>query len=123
MGLPVHLGTQDIVGGNSGVSGDMTTTVTSLYKNLDEGVTFSVQASFTGTPVGTMQLQWSNDVLASSASSPTNWTPIPKTVATINGAGTYGVNYDLPGFTWIQLIYTPTSSTGTMYANLNTKRR
>jgi hypothetical protein len=123
MSMPVHLGTQDIVGGSSGVSGNMTSPVTSLYKNLDEGVTFSVQASFTGSPVGTMQLQFSNDVLASSAQSPTNWTPIPKTIASINGAGTYGVNYDLPGFTWIQLTYTPISGSGTMYANLNTKRR
>lgn len=122
--MPVHLGTQDIVGGNSGVNGDMTTTITSLYKNLDEGVTFSVQASYTGTPVGVIQLQASNDVVLSSASAPTNWTVIPKTMTNITGEpGNYMVNYDLPGFTWIQLVYIPTSGTGTMYANLNTKRR
>ena len=124
MGLPVHVGTVDIVGGNSGISGNMSTTITSLYRNIDEGVTFSVQASYTGTPVGVIQLQASNDVLASSAESPVNWTPIPKTMTNITGEpGNYMVNYDLPGFTWIQLVYIPTSGAGTMYANLNTKRR
>ena len=123
MALPVHLGTIDIVGGSSGVSGDMSTLIPSLYKNIDEGVTFSVQASFTGSPVGVVELEASNDVVASSAQNPTNWTIIPKTVTNITEAGTYMVNYDLPGFTWIRLVYTPTSGTGTMYANLNTKRR
>jgi hypothetical protein len=121
--MPVHLGTVDIVGGNSDISGNMATTITSLYQNIDEGVSFSVQASYTGSPVGTIQLQASNDVVLSSAQSPTNWTPIPKSVVAITTAGNYMVNYDLPAFTWIQLVYTPISGTGTMYANLNTKRR
>lgn len=123
MALPVHLGTSDIVGGDSGVSGAMTANITSLYQNLDEGVSFSVQVSYTGSPVGTIQLQASNDVLTSSADSPTNWTPIPQSIATVNGAGNYMLNYDLPAFTWIQLVYTFTSGDGEMYANLNTKRR
>src|SRR5271165_4589845 len=109
MSMPVHIFTQDIVGGNSGINGNMATTITSLAVNIDEAVSYSVQASFSGTPIGLIQLQASNDVVPSSAQQPVNWTIIPKTIANVTGAGTYMVNYDLPSYTWVQLVYIPTS--------------
>jgi hypothetical protein len=121
--MPVHLGTQDIVGGSSGVSGDMSLTINSLYKNIDEAVSYSVQASMTGSPLGVIQLEASNDIVPSSAQAPVNWTVIQESVAAVTGAGTYMVNYSLPSYTWVRLVYNPTSGSGAMYTNLNTKRR
>ena len=123
MSMPVHSFTQDIVGGDSGVSGNMALTITSLHQNIDEQVSFSVQASMTGSPLGVIQLQASNDIVLSSAQVPVNWTTIQESVAAVTGAGTYMVNYSLPSYTWVQLVYNPTSGSGTMYANINGKRR
>lgn len=124
MSEPVHLETIQIVGGTSGISGDMSTTITSLYVNIDEAVSYAVQAVFVGSPNGTIQLQASNDVLLSSASVPVNWTVIPTTVQVISpSTGNYMVNVELPAYSWVQLVYIPTSGSGTMTANLNSKRR
>lgn len=123
MSLPVHLYTQSIVGGNSGVSGDMSAPINSSSQNLDEAVSYSVQAVITGTMTGTVSLQASNDVLSNNLTSPINWTTIPETISSVNNTGTYMVNVEFPAYSWVRLIYTPISGTGTMTANINGKRR
>jgi hypothetical protein len=124
MSMPVHLFTLSIVGGTSGVSGDMSAPITSKYTDIDEAVSYSIQAVFTGAPVGTIQLEASNDILLSSAAGPVNWTVIPTTVQAISPTtGNYMVNVELPAYSFVQLVYTPISGTGSMTANINAKRR
>lgn len=123
MSLPVHLFNKFIVGGDSGVSGDMSLTINSLATNIDEAVSYSIQASFTGAYTGVIQLQASNDIVKGSNAQPTNWTSITDSEADITVALNYMVNVELPSYSWVRLVYTPTGGTGTMVANINAKRR
>lgn len=124
MSMPVHLFNDFIVGGDSGVSGDMSSTITSLPVNIDEAVSYSFQAVMTGTPVGTISLLGSNDTVLSSAAGPVNWTTISDSVSSVTGPGTVLINVELPAYSYVHMVYTPISGTGTMTsAKINAKRR
>lgn len=114
MSEPTHLLNNSIV-----TNGDMSADINSTPTEIDEAVTYSIQAVFTGAPVGNMSLQLSNDVLYP----PTNWTTIDESTAAITEAGTYAVNVELPGYSYVRLIYRSTSGTGTLNARINAKRR
>jgi hypothetical protein len=123
MSLPTHVLNVAIV-----TNGNMTTTISSangnsIPMNLDANdiATFNIQAVFTGAPVGTIELQASDDNPPSGT--PVNWTPITSTITSVSAAGTYSINYDFPGFSWVQLVYIPTSGSGTLNARINGKRR
>jgi hypothetical protein len=125
MSEPVHVINKQIV-----ANGDMSTTISeengnSLPIDLDYFgiVSYSVQAVFTGTPTGIIELQGSNDSPVNVGSFPTNWTPISESITNITAAGTYVVNYDLPAYSWVQLVYTPSGGSGTLNARFNGKRR
>lgn len=90
----------------------------------------SVQGVFTGSPVGTLKLQASNDVAAAGDQSPftpTNWTTVAQ--VSVSGSGTYYV-FDLEAattrrvvgvcYSWIRVEYTATSGSGTVTAVLKT---
>jgi len=121
MSEPIHLYNSPIVGGNSGISGDMSSSITSLPTILDETCTYNVQATFTGSPVGVIKLQGSNN--------PTllGWVDITgpgnTTVVAVTTSGTYMVNVEFAGYSQVQLVYTRTSGSGTLYAQINAKRR
>lgn len=117
MSEPVHVSSLQVVGGSSGISGDMSADITSLAVNIDEIVTYAVQATFTGSPVGSITLEGSNN--------PTilGYDTIDLSTAAVNGAGSYLVNVELPGYSYVRLAYTFTSGSGTMNAIINTKRR
>lgn len=121
MSTPIHLFNRPIVGGNSGVSGNMATNITSIITNLDDTCTYNVQATFTGAPVGSIKLQGTNDPIL------LGWVDITgpgvTTVTPITMAGTYMVNVEFAGYSQVQLVYTATSGTGTLYAQINAKRR
>ncbi len=115
MSEPVHVASQPIVGLTSGISGNMIANITSLPVNINEIVSYAIQAVFTGSPVGNIELQGSNDGI--------NFTLIPESSAAVSGAGSYLINVELPAYSFVQVIYTFGSGTGTMTAIINTKRR
>lgn len=118
MGLPIHVLNEPIV-----TAGDMSGNITSLITNIDELVSYSVQAVFTGAPVGSIELQGSNDIETSSATPPTNWTSITDSTTAVTEAGSYLVNVEFPAYSWVRLVYTFTSGTGVLNARINAKRR
>lgn len=106
---------------------------TQLLKSADASVTqttapiflanlagFSFQAVFTGAPVGSVYLQMSNDAgtvtsaAAHTGTGVTNWTVITGSTFAVSGSGNFGWDYTLAGFRWVQLVYAPTSGTGTV---------
>lgn len=115
MSEPIHVSSQPIVGLTSGISGNMIANITSLPANINEVVSYSVQAVFTGSPVGNIELQASNDGV--------NFTLIPESYAAVTGAGSYLINVELPAYSFVQVVYIFTSGTGSMTAIINTKRR
>lgn len=118
MSEPVHLLNDPIV-----VNGDMSGNINSSPTNLNECVSYSIQAVMTGSPTGTIELQASNDNVKSSAEAPVNWTTITESEADITAAGTYMVNVELPSYSWVRLVYTRTGGNGSMNARINAKRR
>lgn len=90
---------------------------------------YAIQAIWTGggTPVGTFKLQGSNDngesgTTTLGATQPTNWTDITTSSQAITG-NSGSVLYDAAscGYRWVRLVYTRTSGTATLSANMNTK--
>lgn len=125
MSEPIHLLNIPIVGTTSGISGDMTTSINSLPINLDfyGVVSYSIRAQFTGTPVGILQLQCSDDNTTTGTPPDSSYTVITDSVQGITTAGSYTVNVEFPAYSWVRLQYISTSSTGTMTARINAKRR
>jgi len=115
MSEPVHVSNKKLVGGDSGVVGNMSSSITSLPYNIDEVVSYSIQAVYTGSPVGNIEIQGSNDGIT--------YTLINTSAAVINGAGSYLINVEFPAYSWVQLLYLAGSGSGTMTATINTKRR
>lgn len=81
-------------------------------------VGFATQSVFTGSPVGTLYLQASNDagVITSdgeqAATGIANWA----TVATlaVSGAGSYDINCSGQFFRWARVVYIPVSGASTI---------
>lgn len=118
---PIHTSNYAIIGGNSGVSGNMASNVTSLVVNMDSIISYSIQALFTGVPVGTIQIAVSNDAPLNNI--PTNFTPVPESLVAISAAGSYTLNVEKPSYSWVRIQYIATSGSGTLSARINTKRR
>jgi len=112
MSEPVHLFNIQIV-----TNGDMSSNITSLSTDIDESVSYCIQATFTGSPVGSIKIQGSND--------PTllGYTDITESITAISAAGSYMINVEFPAYSYVQLVYTRTSGSGTMNAKINGKRR
>lgn len=115
MSEPVHLFNIPIV-----INGNMTLTIHSIPTNLDTAASYAVQAIFTGTPSGILQLEGSND---NDDVTPTNWTIITDSIQNITASGSYLVNVEFPVYCWVRLSYIPTAGSGTLNAKINAKRR
>jgi hypothetical protein len=115
---PFHSSNPQIV-----TNGNMSITIISSIINLNEVASYSVQAVYTGTPAGSIKLQGSNDIMTSSGNPPTNWTDITDSVSDISTAGSYLINVEIPTYSWVRLVYSPTGGSGTLNARVNTKRR
>lgn len=82
--------------------------------------TISIQAVFSGTPVGTFKLQISNDAV-NAAASVTNWSDYTGSSTSISAAGDYVWNLSSAGYRWVRVVYTKISGTGTANAYLTAK--
>lgn len=79
----------------------------------------TVQAVVTGSPVGSLVVQASNDNVTGAtadkaAAAATNWTAIPGAAVAVNGAGTYLIPVVELAYRAIRVAYVPTSGTGTL---------
>jgi len=84
---------------------------------------FSIQAVISGTAVGVLSLQGSNDVGSpfTPFTGATNWTDITGSNANVTGSGSVFWNYQNCGFKWVRMVYTASSGTGTITARYNSK--
>ena|SRR5271166_1543617 len=109
-------------------AGSMATSINSAPMLLSYAFGYAVQFVYTGSPVGTVTLQGSNDSIPNakfpqSDFTPTTWTTISGstiTVPTIDGA-TGMINDEGAFYNWVRLVYTATSGTGSLTVVGNTK--
>lgn len=95
--------------------------VTSTCVDMNNTITASIQAIWTGaTANGTLQLQTSNDI-ASSCSGVTNWSTYTNSQVFVVGAGNFTWVLDSASYRWLELVYTETSGTGTLNATFGRK--
>ena|SRR5271165_2313668 len=123
MSEPVHSYNVQIVGGSSNIPTDMTVPINSLAVNLDSIVSYSIQAIFSGSPAGSLQLQSSDDTPLAQIPAANSWTVITDSVQGISAAGTYVVNVELPAYSFVRLQWIPTGGSGTLNVRINAKRR
>lgn len=89
-------------------SSALTASLTSDVCDVRTEVVYSVQASWSGTPTGTLKLQLSNDA--------TTWTDGPSPQTLSGAAGSYLWDTVQTGVGYVRLAYTFTSGTGTLSA-------
>lgn len=82
---------------------------------------FSIQLVFTGTPNGTFKLQGSNDAGSPDGGSQpflysgvTNWTDITGSSQAITTAGDLMYQFENAGFNFVRVVWTRSSSTGSL---------
>jgi hypothetical protein len=79
---------------------------------------YALQAVFTGAPVGILKIQISCDIGNPNASGPymddniVNWIDLPGASSSISGAGQVLLSLVDAGYSWVRVVYTPTSGTG-----------
>jgi hypothetical protein len=89
--------------------------------NLEMVTSYSIQAVWTGSPVGYLFLQVSNDISFNNAE-PTNWILIERSIIpTDDGDFNHLWKQYMAPFKWIRLGYAFGSGTGTLNARLNCK--
>lgn len=95
-------------------AGSMAGNLTSTAQNLDFVNSYCIQTRWTGTtPVGTLSFQLSNDG--------TNYTEF-RSLAVSGNTGSDALNVEIPAYSWVQVVYTRTSGTGTMNMVINGKQ-
>lgn len=112
MSEPVHLFNIQTV-----TNGSMATNITSDAVNIDEAVSYCLQATFTGAPVGSLKLEVSNDPVLLGYGDETS------SISAVSGPGTYVVNVEFPAYSYVRLVYTATSGAGVLNCKINAKRR
>ncbi len=88
---------------------------------------YSIHAVYSGgTPVGTLKLQISNDIVGAGTSSDpaslvTNWTDYTGSSLSISAAGDYMWKVTSSGERWVRLVYTRSSGSGTLNVTFSGK--
>jgi hypothetical protein len=110
--------------GNDEISLDgtnMAVNITSDPIYLGHIANYNLQIVFTGTPGGNFKLQISNDLGRPEAALEedrdfqiTNWTDMADSAQTISAAGNHSYEVQNAGHRWVRLVWTQTSSTGTI---------
>lgn len=103
----------------------MSTTLTSIATNIEQISCASYDIAWTGSPVGVITVEVSNTYVPSAAPgnrpvNAGNWSVIPSsaftgTYPTPSGTANNGaLDLAITGFTWVRIVYTPTSGTGSL---------
>ena len=103
--------------------------ITSNPIPLDQIYGFAIQAVWTGVPTGTLKLQASSDSPSrqtqTSLGGPdviTNWTDVANSSVALTGSsGNYMWNFTSCMFRYVRLVYTSTSGTGSITAEISAK--
>jgi len=77
----------------------------------------SAQGVFTGTTVGVLKLQFSNDI-TNPPIAPTNWSDIPSATIAVTAAGNFAIPKTELCYGFIRAVYTATSGAGTATVTL-----
>lgn len=89
----------------------LNTTRHSMAMQVYNGYNFSIQVFFTGTPTGTFFLEASADPAFSGIpNEPRNWSTVANSSFAVIAAGNCFWDYAYPGFNWIRVSYTDSSS-------------
>lgn len=103
---------------------DASVTQTSAAFSVNQVFGYSAQFVFTGSPVGTLKIQYSDDpgsLAPGDAMNVTNWTDVDNSSESVTMSGTAGYNvYDV-GYNWIRFVYTASSGSGTISGRVNMK--
>lgn len=108
-------------------NGDMSGNLISNGINLNQVFMFSIQAIFTGAPVGTLKLQISNDDVPvgalgqNPAINVVNWTDYTGSSSAVAAAGDFMWIVSDGGYQWVRAVYTFTSGTGSLNIEYNGK--
>lgn len=106
------------------VNGDMSGNLTSPEIQLNQVYGWSAQFVFTGSPVGTLKVQVSDDpsyVAEGTTPVPTHWTDLANSSQSISAAGDITYNANIAFYNWIRFQYVFTSGTGTISGRCNLK--
>jgi len=88
-------------------AGDMSADVSSVAVDLGGVIFGSIQSVFTGAPLGSLQLQISNDIVPVGADPNaviTHWDDYGSTPA-VTAAGTYTFNISNMGYKWVRVKF------------------
>lgn len=94
----------------------MATDVTSIGYSASH--LMSIQNVFSGSPVGSIKLQSSNDQVTTEDLI-TNWYDVEDSTKVVNGSGIGNYNIHDFAFKWIRIKYTATSGTGNITSIIN----
>lgn len=105
------------------VNGNMSGDLSSIGIDMNQVPMASIQAVYTGSPVGLLKVQISNDIVQVAAS-PTNpvgsdpaanvvnWTDYTGSNEPVNGADNFVWNLLMVPYRWVRIKYIRTSGTG-----------
>lgn len=93
--------------------------------DLQQVWVYSLQASWTGAPVGEFKLQGSNDIIPTlptqdyPISAPVNWSTISGSISstTAIGSSNFLWSVDSPSYRWVRLVFTSQTASGTLTVN------
>jgi hypothetical protein len=102
---------------NIAAGSNAATTQNGIDCNAEMLVAISGVAVLTGAPVGALTIQASNDFLQGNQLA-TNWATIPNTSVAVSAAGTYLLPKIDVCYTRVRIVWTPTSGTGFVTAQI-----
>lgn len=108
-------------------NGSMAGNLNSNGEEVNQIFNYSIQAVFSGAPVGTFKLQVSCDDVPvglngqDPAINVVNWVDYTGSSAAIAAAGNFMWIVADCGYKWVRLVYTRTSGTGTLNVEYNGK--
>jgi|ERR1019366_8811058 hypothetical protein len=103
-------------------NGNMSTAeIDSTGIDVNQLVNASFQAQFSGSPVGTMKLQFSDSLTYLCTDSRILWTDYTGSSTSISGAGTFAYNLLQAGYRCVRLVYLKTSGSGTLNVTFSGK--
>jgi hypothetical protein len=101
---------------------DASASKTSAAIDASQLIAASVQVIMTGSsPTGTVKVQASNDApqAGNLPYAPTNWTDVASLTVSVSAATSYLIPKFDCAYRWIRVVYTFTSGTGTVTAEVN----